>query len=371
MKEAVLKSDTGKTIHDLAYYWPQYTAISSPANHDIMLFTASKSTGHAGTRVGWACAAAVMWTNCLFIHIKNDTDTLAAESRLYSNVVAWLRISDLVWTDGLLWRTRRSPSEWQSTLSSTPLECQKIHNFELQKFWKWFPMDMSSQAQEMLNSSTLVAIIWGTVGRGWGKSSVRQGSLACLSSPLRTALSQATEHQAFLVYIVVRNSFKRLVVWTVKEEQWLVILFVCFLCYAAFAWVKCEWENAQDCAAFLKSHNILTRSGKHFGVGLNYARVSMLDRDETFDIFIQKLYSIKWNLWLLFFLLFLLLFLYVSILREDVLYFICFPFSFWLMKIICYYFKSLQSTCFLEAFAWIVLFFSLELFFFLNKEILN
>lgn len=52
MKEAVLKSDTGKTIHDLAYYWPQYTAISSPANHDIMLFTASKSTGHAGTRVG-------------------------------------------------------------------------------------------------------------------------------------------------------------------------------------------------------------------------------------------------------------------------------------------------------------------------------
>ncbi|KZV45713.1 Alliin lyase [Dorcoceras hygrometricum] len=55
LREAVVKNkQAGILIHDLAYYWPQYTSISSPADHDIMLFTVSKCTGHAGTRLGWA-----------------------------------------------------------------------------------------------------------------------------------------------------------------------------------------------------------------------------------------------------------------------------------------------------------------------------
>ncbi|XP_074309915.1 tryptophan aminotransferase-related protein 1-like isoform X1 [Silene latifolia] len=41
-------------IHDLAYYWPQYTPTTAPADYDNMLFTMSKFTGHAGSRVGWA-----------------------------------------------------------------------------------------------------------------------------------------------------------------------------------------------------------------------------------------------------------------------------------------------------------------------------
>lgn len=52
-RAAVVNRDRGVLVHDLAYYWPQYTPISSPpADHDIMLFTVSKSTGHAGTRLG-------------------------------------------------------------------------------------------------------------------------------------------------------------------------------------------------------------------------------------------------------------------------------------------------------------------------------
>ncbi|KAL1568249.1 Tryptophan aminotransferase-related protein 2 [Salvia divinorum] len=54
-RAAVVNQDRGVLVHDLAYYWPQYTSISSPPeDHDIMLFTVSKSTGHAGTRLGWA-----------------------------------------------------------------------------------------------------------------------------------------------------------------------------------------------------------------------------------------------------------------------------------------------------------------------------
>ncbi|KAI3726982.1 hypothetical protein L1987_66789 [Smallanthus sonchifolius] len=53
-RQDVVKGDKGILIHDLAYYWPQYTPILLPAVYDIMLFTVSKSTGHAGSRIGWA-----------------------------------------------------------------------------------------------------------------------------------------------------------------------------------------------------------------------------------------------------------------------------------------------------------------------------
>ncbi|GMI75017.1 tryptophan aminotransferase of Arabidopsis 1, SHADE AVOIDANCE 3, WEAK ETHYLENE INSENSITIVE 8 [Hibiscus trionum] len=54
IREAVVNREGGKTIHDLAYYWPQYTPITGKADNDIMLFTFSKATGHAGSRIGWA-----------------------------------------------------------------------------------------------------------------------------------------------------------------------------------------------------------------------------------------------------------------------------------------------------------------------------
>ncbi|KAL7222793.1 hypothetical protein ACSBR1_024485 [Camellia fascicularis] len=53
-RRAAVNRIDGILVHDLAYYWPQYTPITSPADHDLMLFTVSKSTGHAGTRIGWA-----------------------------------------------------------------------------------------------------------------------------------------------------------------------------------------------------------------------------------------------------------------------------------------------------------------------------
>lgn len=52
VRQSVVNRSGGILVHDLAYYWPQYTSISYPADHDLMLFTVSKSTGHAGTRIG-------------------------------------------------------------------------------------------------------------------------------------------------------------------------------------------------------------------------------------------------------------------------------------------------------------------------------
>lgn len=52
INHAVVEGGTGHVMHDLAYYWPHYTPITEAADYDIMLFTLSKSTGHAGTRIG-------------------------------------------------------------------------------------------------------------------------------------------------------------------------------------------------------------------------------------------------------------------------------------------------------------------------------
>ncbi|KAL2903341.1 L-tryptophan--pyruvate aminotransferase 1 [Bienertia sinuspersici] len=54
LRGPVVKKVGGLVICDLAYYWPQYTPITAPADYDVMLFTLSKATGHAGSRVGWA-----------------------------------------------------------------------------------------------------------------------------------------------------------------------------------------------------------------------------------------------------------------------------------------------------------------------------
>ncbi|EOA36425.1 hypothetical protein CARUB_v10010953mg [Capsella rubella] len=53
LKRAVLNGPNVKTIHDHAYYWPYFSAITHPVDEDLSLFSLSKTTGHAGSRFGW------------------------------------------------------------------------------------------------------------------------------------------------------------------------------------------------------------------------------------------------------------------------------------------------------------------------------
>lgn len=53
MNKAVLNgARNAKAIYDRAYYWPHYSAIPTPADEELMIFTISKVTGHAGSRFG-------------------------------------------------------------------------------------------------------------------------------------------------------------------------------------------------------------------------------------------------------------------------------------------------------------------------------
>jgi L-tryptophan--pyruvate aminotransferase len=61
---------------------------------------------------------------------------------------------------------------------------------------------------------------------------------------------------------------------------------------AAFAWLRCDDESIKDdCEGFFKSMKVLTRSGKHFGAGPEYVRISMLDRAHNFNLFVERISS--------------------------------------------------------------------------------
>ncbi|PIN02843.1 hypothetical protein CDL12_24644 [Handroanthus impetiginosus] len=52
LREPVSRGPSVRVIYDHAYYWPHFTAIPAPADEDVMIFTISKLTGHAGSRLG-------------------------------------------------------------------------------------------------------------------------------------------------------------------------------------------------------------------------------------------------------------------------------------------------------------------------------
>jgi aspartate/methionine/tyrosine aminotransferase len=54
LREPVLRGSAAAIV-DHAYYWPHFTHIPAPADEDIMMFTVSKPSGHAGSRFGYVC----------------------------------------------------------------------------------------------------------------------------------------------------------------------------------------------------------------------------------------------------------------------------------------------------------------------------
>ena len=56
----MVTGENSRAVFDSAYYWPHFTPIEDAPRtaelreHDVALFTLSKLTGHAGTRIGWA-----------------------------------------------------------------------------------------------------------------------------------------------------------------------------------------------------------------------------------------------------------------------------------------------------------------------------
>lgn len=59
----------------------------------------------------------------------------------------------------------------------------------------------------------------------------------------------------------------------------------------AFAWLG--YKEERDLGSLLKEKKVLTRGGDRCGCDRKYVRVSMLSRDDDFDVFIHRLATIK------------------------------------------------------------------------------
>ncbi|KDP31053.1 hypothetical protein JCGZ_11429 [Jatropha curcas] len=209
VRRSVLNRTEGILVHDLAYYWPQYTPISSPADHEIMLFTVSKTTGHAGMRIGWAL-------------VKNK--------EVAKRMVKYIELNSI------------------GVSKDSQLRASKILDV------------VSDNCESSANNKSLFEFAYHVMAERWQllRAAVKVSGLFSLPefSP---------------GFCSFRGRF--------FESQ------------PAFAWLKCE-EPIEDCESFLRFNKILTRSGKYFGVGVQYVRISLLDRDDNILLFINRLSNI-------------------------------------------------------------------------------
>ncbi|XVF29857.1 hypothetical protein REPUB_Repub16aG0006600 [Reevesia pubescens] len=82
LNKAILHGPNVKTIYDHAYYWPHFTPIPAAADEDLMVFTLSKLTGHAGSRFGWAVIKDENVFNRMVIHMQLNSMGVSQDSQL-------------------------------------------------------------------------------------------------------------------------------------------------------------------------------------------------------------------------------------------------------------------------------------------------
>ncbi|CAN4124017.1 unnamed protein product [Withania somnifera] len=210
IREPVVNRDQGKLIYDLAYYWPQYTAITSPANHDVMLFTVSKCTGHAGSRIGWA---------------------LVRDKEVAGKMTKFMEIS----TIGVSKEAQLRAAKILGVISDNCLDPTLENN--LFEYSQSLMTDRWQRLRKVVKSSDLFIL---------------------QKYPLQYCLFTGDFYES----------------------------------HPAFAWLMCKGSE-EDCEKLLKGHKIQTRSGTKFGSDPRSARISMLSRDEDFNIFLQRLAAIQ------------------------------------------------------------------------------
>lgn len=208
----VVNRDGGILVHDLAYYWPQYTPITSSLDHDIMLFTASKCTGHAGSRIGWA---------------------LVKDKDVAKKMTKFMEVSSI----GV---SKESQLRVAKILQVVADGCKRFGSPDGDNFFEC-GQKLMKERWEIL------------------RETVKKTQMFTLPK---------YPHQHCNYFGDVTQS------------------------YPAFAWIKCK-EGIEDCEKLFRDFKILTRSGKKFGSDLGYARISMLSREEDFNIFIDRLSMIR------------------------------------------------------------------------------
>lgn len=210
MQEPVVNRDHGSVVYDLAYYWPHYTPIATKLDFDIMLFTVSKCTGHAGSRIGWA---------------------LVRDEEVAKKMTKFMEIS----TIGVSKEAQLRAAKIMGIVSDS---CQNVS--DLDNFFEY--------------SKALMTERWEAL-----RDVVKRTGLFNLPKyPLQYCHFTGQHTEA----------------------------------HPAFAWMSCR-TSTQDCEKILRGHKVAVRGGRRFGSDPNYARISMLSKEEEFNQFLERLSAIQ------------------------------------------------------------------------------
>ncbi|KAK8456954.1 hypothetical protein SEVIR_3G100800v4 [Setaria viridis] len=213
IRKTTVKAKYGKTIHDFAYYWPQHTPITEAASHDIMLFTVSKCTGHAGTRLGWA---------------------LVKDTEVAQKMIKFLELNTI------------------GVSKDSQLRAAKI----LKAVCDGYELSPASEANRLFHFAQR------KMAERWSRLRATVAASGIFSLP-----NELSGYCTFAKEIVAANP--------------------------PFAWLRCHKDGVEDLEGFLRENKIMTRGGPKFGVDERVVRVSMLDTDEAFDVFINRVASLK------------------------------------------------------------------------------
>ncbi|XP_062219760.1 tryptophan aminotransferase-related protein 3-like [Phragmites australis] len=190
-------------IVDHAYYWPHFTHIPEPADEDVMMFTMSKPSGHAGSRLGWAL-------------IRDENVAKRAKEYVQSSIMGASRDTQL------------------RMLGIVKVMLANLHGEE----------DIFTFGHNVMRAR-------------WRRLN------AVVSRSRRISLQKIPPQ--YCTY------FKR-----IREPS------------PAYAWVKCEREEDDDCSEALLKANIITRTGVSNEAGSRYTRISLLKSDDDFDVLMER-----------------------------------------------------------------------------------
>ncbi|XP_059631523.1 tryptophan aminotransferase-related protein 4-like isoform X2 [Cornus florida] len=202
LKKPVLQGPNAKAIHDHAYYWPHFTAIPAPSDEDLMMFTLSKLTGHAGARFGWA---------------------LVKDEALYQSMLEYTSENSF------------------GVSRDTQLRALKLLKAVLE-----------GKGREIFDF-------------GYETMRNRWENLSKALSVSRHFSIQEILPQYCTFYQKVRGPSP------------------------AYAWLKCERPKDEDCASVLGAAGIIGRNGKQYGAESRYVRLSLIKRQDDFDLLLQRI----------------------------------------------------------------------------------
>ncbi|CAN8239213.1 unnamed protein product [Cochlearia groenlandica] len=208
IRESVVNNEEeAKVIHDFAYYWPHYTPITHCHDHDIMLFTFSKITGHAGSRIGWA---------------------LVKDKEVAKKMVEYITINSIGVSKESQIRTAKILKVLKETCDS-----------ESENFFEY--------GREMMKNR-------------WEK--------------LREVVKE-TDVFSLPKYPEAHCNF--------FDKS--------FESYPAFAWLGAKEE--MDLVSELRRQKVMTRGGERCGSDKKHVRISMLSREDVFNVFLERLANMK------------------------------------------------------------------------------